>query len=289
MDGRRRGAFTLVELLVVVAILALLLTMLMPTLGRAKEIARQTFCMTNLKPVGTAINFYHEDNNGYQVARFRQTVAPSGSPWWSRTWFWSDFLVQYCDDSARAPDWGHGKTSIQPKNGIYARERFSYSRLLNCPSQPNRDHSEYAWNMIGGWQEHRDAAEGATYWEPSSGPVHSSIIERPGDFIKLIDAGRLDDQIYWMDGEFNGAAHHHVRNLADNVVHLGTDNAMMYDGHVEKITAEAMHKFADELQYDYWHRTNNGYPFYPRDVRSANHPGLSAAPMAPPTASPYNG
>ena len=272
---RRQHAFTLVELLVVVAILSLLLTMLMPTLSRAKDIARQTYCMTNLKPVGTALRLYEEDNDGLQVARHVSSPAPAGSPVEYRLWYWSDFLVKYCDDSARPPEWGHGKTSIQPKNGIYARDRFSYSRLLNCPSQENRNKSEYAWNMAGGWQAVYDKSTLAPKYEPPSGPSLASAITRPADFAKLFDAGRLEDQITWMDGEFNGAAHYQVRAVANSIVHDTSDNVMMFDGHVERMEAEFMFKFADELENDYWRRTNNGYPFYPRDVRSAGHPGLS--------------
>ena len=57
MPKTRRG-FTLVELLVVVAILAMLISILMPTLSRAREITRRTICQTNLKTMGTAWTLY---------------------------------------------------------------------------------------------------------------------------------------------------------------------------------------------------------------------------------------
>jgi len=57
--GRRSaGGFTLVELLVVVAIIALLLAMLLPALGRAREVAEMTVCQTRLKQIGTAFHMY---------------------------------------------------------------------------------------------------------------------------------------------------------------------------------------------------------------------------------------
>ncbi|MHC4717506.1 MAG: type II secretion system protein, partial [Planctomycetota bacterium] len=61
MDRRRR-AFTLVELLVVVAIIALLVTILMPSLGRALELTRRTICQTNLHSLGVAWQIYFQDN-----------------------------------------------------------------------------------------------------------------------------------------------------------------------------------------------------------------------------------
>ena len=60
--GGRLG-FTLVELLVVVAIIALLLTMLLPSLDRAKELARAAMCGMNLKGLGTTFQMYAADND----------------------------------------------------------------------------------------------------------------------------------------------------------------------------------------------------------------------------------
>ena len=64
--GRRGsgvGAFTLVELLVVVGIIALLVTILMPALGRAMELARKTICKTQLHTMGRAWHLYFQDND----------------------------------------------------------------------------------------------------------------------------------------------------------------------------------------------------------------------------------
>ena len=59
---RRTKGFTLVELLVVVAIIAVLASLLLPSLGRARELARQATCMANLKSTSSAIETYKADN-----------------------------------------------------------------------------------------------------------------------------------------------------------------------------------------------------------------------------------
>jgi competence protein ComGC len=67
MRSRKRpsrcGAFTLVELLVVVGIIALLVTILMPSLARAKELARRAVCATNLNVLGKGWYMYWQDYN----------------------------------------------------------------------------------------------------------------------------------------------------------------------------------------------------------------------------------
>ena len=59
----RKHGFTLIELLVVVSIIALLVSILLPALGRAKQIAKRTLCASNLHASGLCLHIYANDND----------------------------------------------------------------------------------------------------------------------------------------------------------------------------------------------------------------------------------
>lgn len=77
---QQRSAFTLVELLVVIAIISLLAAILFPVFARARENARRSSCMSNLKQWGLAVNMYSQDNDEYYPAGYRYNVPAPTSP-----------------------------------------------------------------------------------------------------------------------------------------------------------------------------------------------------------------
>ncbi len=77
--GNRQSAFTLIELLVVIAIIAILAAILFPVFARARENARRTSCLSNMKQLGLGMMQYVQDYDDVYPAHFG---GPNGTQRW---------------------------------------------------------------------------------------------------------------------------------------------------------------------------------------------------------------
>jgi prepilin-type processing-associated H-X9-DG protein/prepilin-type N-terminal cleavage/methylation domain-containing protein len=96
VSGRKRAAFTLVELLVVIGIIALLIAILLPTLNRARQQSRTVACLSNLRSLGQAIMMYQADTRWMIPACYWGPYAggcPAGSLVPATVSMWSNILV----------------------------------------------------------------------------------------------------------------------------------------------------------------------------------------------------
>jgi prepilin-type N-terminal cleavage/methylation domain-containing protein/prepilin-type processing-associated H-X9-DG protein len=99
-----KRAFTLIELLVVIAIIAILAAILFPVFAQAKEAAKKTSCLSNMKQIGTAVAMYSTDSDGGYPTWLRCT-NPQGAcnafNWYQED-YWDSIILPYVK-SGNAP------------------------------------------------------------------------------------------------------------------------------------------------------------------------------------------
>lgn len=141
-QGMRGAGYTVVELLVVVAIIATLVAMIMPMLLQSKEAARMRVCASNLRQLGAAIIRYAEDHDGYGLP------APPLS--YRNPWIFcpKPLIPQYIPQSIN-PFSNTIQSSALPYPDIAPEERLKW--LWVCPGDTNRGSAELErpcwWNF----------------------------------------------------------------------------------------------------------------------------------------------
>ena len=150
---RIAGGFTLVELLVVIAVIGVLIALLLPAIGRSKEQARRTICRQNERQIVMAELMYARENEGnylYYSTLYPQEIVRVESRFqWDTRPRWETFIstpdVFYCPSNPNHhPDWDGGWNNPGYMNPIHYRVDVTYNFFVGM--QPV--HNTGAGNVV---------------------------------------------------------------------------------------------------------------------------------------------
>jgi len=149
-DFRRRG-FTLVELLVVIAIIGILIALLLPAVQAAREAARRSQCVNNIKQLVLGCHNFHDKFNEFPYARKYDI--------WD-TYTWTELILPYIEQQAvyenywTLPQRGYVTSYPGPNGPIGDDARLRTARhtripVFNCPSDGGPWGNELNTNSYG--------------------------------------------------------------------------------------------------------------------------------------------
>jgi len=257
-------AFTLIELLVVIAIIAILAAILFPVFAQAKEAAKKTSCLSNMKQFSLGSIMYSGDvddtlvcawNGSQNVLRDNGSLYRNWWPWTASTQpYIKNLQILLCPDSTSD---GFIRTAdVTARTEIYAPYAYNFEYLGSFQGNDPNGNGNYLWAPITSTAvtraantvefvestgvDYADAAHQFVYTQPI-GPV-----VEPPDAATASNAGfahfgggwgnQTDYTAYYDFPGYGGADFHHQGTYVHNVLPVGGSNVDFCDGHAKYYT-----------------------------------------------------
>ncbi|EIQ01483.1 prepilin-type N-terminal cleavage/methylation domain-containing protein [Opitutaceae bacterium TAV1] len=206
-----QAAFTLIELLTVIAIIGILAAIIIPTVGSVRKSARATQCVSNLRQIGTAINLYTTDHKNHLPVAYNMTGGPDNN-WWYH-------LNAYTGDTRMAFLWT-GPASVQ---------EISLKGVYHCPeTDPNN--SAWGTNWWVSYKMNAYLGSNPATRKFISGGFPLNLVENPSMCVAVME-GRTTPEF----DSYNEAT---SASQAYWVIypHKNKQNVLFVDGHVKAMS-----------------------------------------------------
>jgi prepilin-type N-terminal cleavage/methylation domain-containing protein/prepilin-type processing-associated H-X9-DG protein len=150
----KRTAFTLIEVLVVIAIVGLLAALLVPAVQAARESARRSQCVDHLRQIGVALHAYHDSYQTFPAGGWIKQSDPSTA---NMNIGWSAVILPWLEQQAL---WSQLNFNVPYNNVANSQPGQTVLPVYLCPSEPRRSY----WNRAPGDQyDYADADYGGMF------------------------------------------------------------------------------------------------------------------------------
>lgn len=176
----RKFGFTLIELLVVIAIIAILAALLFPVFSQAREAARKTVCISNIRQLGLALGMYAQDYDSLYCPYFSGILhTPGGVIYTQPGIYWPQLVSVYIQPITIAR--GSGQALITDLPGIFV-----------CPDTTPDRNAQLACGGLGNVSSYGISDDIVNWETPGKAtktqiPVGDASIQAPSDTLLLTE------------------------------------------------------------------------------------------------------